>query len=184
MNTETKNQTVESLCELMAKAYHLALSLAYSTTAPGGTYFDPREDLPEGELTDKVFCWVDGLMAKHYDNVSSGHCSLAATIAFDVAEWEKEVESDIALFTEALTRFPACRELTFDEMKARGYRGSGAGYTPEQDRLYYLDRARKGLAEALAEKAKGYEAEYKRNESIRWHEKEIAELESKAPKVT
>lgn len=172
-----------SLESLMSEAYHLSLSLAYATIAPGGSYFDPRE-LPETPVADKVWSWADGLMARHYEKRATGQCSLAALISFDLAEWEAEVVADIAAFRILLEEVGEPVQLTCEDLAARGYRGSGAGYTPEQDRLYYLDRARKGLVEAHAESEDGFDNLHHKQESIRWHLAEIAKLESEAPTST
>lgn len=176
-------EACRSLESLMSEAYHLSLSLAYATIAPGGSYFDPRE-LPETPVCDKVWSWADDLMARCYEKHATGHCSLSALISFDLAEWEAEVIADIAAFKALLAEVGEPVQLTCADLAARDYRGSGAGYTPEQDRLYYLDRARKGLVEAHAEPEDTYDNWHHKRESIRYYTAEIAKLESEAPAST
>lgn len=169
-----------SLAGLMACAFSLALELAFSTRAPDGSYMDTRDDLPDGDLADKVWCWADGLMSKYYEKHTSGRCSLSALISFDVAEFEKEVRADLAAFRNELRHVTPCRAMTFDEMKARGYRGSWAGYTEEEDRIFYLKRDREGLAIAMAQPETSYDDMERKRAGVAYFTSAIAKAGGRA----
>ncbi len=163
--TQPDPETVPSLCDLMGEAFHLSCRLAYGTIAPGGTYFNVREGV---DLPDKVWTWVDGLMHKHYEKHATGRCSWAAMAAFSVEDFEAEVCADIAEFRTLLATLGEPKQLTCADMAAMGYRGSGAGYTPEDDRIYYLERAREQLATLEAEgESADYDREWNRLREIR-----------------
>ncbi len=172
-------QTVPSLAELMGEAYHLSLSLCYATIAPGGHYFDARED---ARVPDSAWSWADGLVHKFYEKRASGECSLQAMIDFDVAAFEAEVIADIATFRALLSILGEPRRLTEQDMRERGYRGSEAGYTPEEDRLFYLEQARAGLAEAQAREipSDDDDAWYKQRSDVQAYSRMIAEHEADA----
>lgn len=115
-----------SLQELMSEAYHLSLSLAYCTLTPDGHYFDVREDARISEAdSDTIFSWADGLMHKHYENRSTGHCSLASMMSFDVAAWEEEVTQNIAMMGRLLLLVGEPRRITGAELRDRGYEYKG-----------------------------------------------------------
>ena len=114
---------VPSLHDLMCEAYKLACDLGYSELAPGGYYFTARE-LPVDERTsDMIWAWVDGLTQKYYENMSTGHCSLQATIDFDPGEFEEDVERDIRKMKKLLVEVGSPVMLTSEEMLRRGYKG-------------------------------------------------------------
>ncbi len=185
---ETSTETVPSLQNLMGEAYHLALQVGYGEITEDGHYWTWREDkrISDADMDD-VSAWADGLVGKHYENLSSGHCSIQAMIDFDVAAFEASVVADIARFKSILERVGPPRRLTKQDLKERGYRGSGAGYTPEEDRLYYLAEAVKHLAEAEARTVRKGEFEYddtwRKNDDIRSYKRMIAEYEAQAPKA-
>lgn len=78
-------------------------------------------------MEDTVSSWADGQMHKHAEDRMTGHCSLAATIAFDLVQWETQVIADIATMKACLASIGEGKRLTFAEMRKRGYRGAWAG---------------------------------------------------------
>ncbi len=121
---------MKSLSQLMAQAFNLSLTVGYSELSPDGHYFTWREDatIPETDW-DTISGWADGLMHKFYENRASGHCSLQATIDFDVGAFEEEVKRDIAMMAAHLARVGKPVKLTHAEMRRRGYLGAWAGMT-------------------------------------------------------
>lgn len=98
--------TVEkSLMELMDEAFRLSLRVAYETITTDGHYYDARKEFHTSAANeDAVWGWCDGLMHKYYNKVSSGQCSVWATIDFDVAAFEESVKKDIAMMSELLVK--------------------------------------------------------------------------------
>lgn len=176
-NTEEK-----SFQEKLNEAYRLACSLAYKTILEDGHYFDVREDFPLGGNADKIFCYVDGLEHKFYENVSNGRCSLQATIDFDVAEHEKRIETDIEEFRRLILIYGEPRVLSKENLRARGYRGEMAGYTKEEDRDYYIAEWEKDLVKYREElkTAKGYDQRYYIENNTNHCEKRLKKLKEKA----
>jgi hypothetical protein len=118
----------ESLDELMTRAFHLAMDVAYSELAPGGHWIAARQEaLGTEDETDMVWSWADGHQHKHLHDRTSGRCSLQAMIDFDIGRFEEQVRRDIVTLTQLLARFGAPKPLDFSEMKRRGYRGEWAG---------------------------------------------------------
>lgn len=120
---------MRSLNDLMEKAFMLSLQLSYETVAPNGSFLDTRQQWGSASENDQnmVFGWADGLVHKYYNNVLDGRCSLSAIINFDFEKFEARVAKDVVRMTELLTQLPAPRKLTFEEMRAQGYKGSWAG---------------------------------------------------------
>lgn len=124
---ETEAAEEASLCQLMHDTYQVALKIAYSTTDPNRCFFDLRDEseyaglLPFTTQQDDLWSWVDGLMHKYYHGRAEGRCSLAATISFDVAEFEAQVRRDLELYQSVYQRLTPCRRMTVEEMRARGY---------------------------------------------------------------
>jgi hypothetical protein len=121
---------MKSLQELMQEAFNLSLDCAYGTLAPTGNYMHVRELPVSKETNDMIFAWCDGLMHGYYERTSSGRCSLQATIDFDVAKFEANVERDIATMEGLLATYGMPRRMTFEEMQIEGYRGRWAGQFP------------------------------------------------------
>lgn len=114
----------KSLAELMQRAIHLSLQIAYETITPHNTYFDVRTDLQTTEQNESIIWgWADGLVHRQYQNISSGRCSLQTTIDFDVAKFEDSVKRDIEMMESLSKRLGPPRQLTCEEMTARGYKG-------------------------------------------------------------
>lgn len=189
MKTILENDEVcDSLSDLMDEAFNLSMDLSYETLTPDGNYFDPTKN----DLPDRVWTWCDGLMYKYYQSVSTGHCSPSAMANFDIKKFEDEVIADISAFKILLAKYGKPRRLTYGEMKARGYRGKGAGYTPKEDAEFYLEFAQKNLLkaqtelkrlEALPKKKRSYDAEYNENDNIRTYERQIREESEKLAKL-
>lgn len=176
-NTEEK-----SFQELLNEAYRLACSLAYETILEDQTYFDVREDFPLGGDSDKIFSYVDGLEHKFLENRMSGHCSLQATIDFDIAEHEKRIDADIEEFRKLILIYGEPRLLSKENLRARGYRGEMAGYSKEEDRDYYIAEWEKDLKKVQEELkvAKNYDERYFIENNIVYCKKRLAELKEKA----
>jgi len=177
-------ETIEkSLEELMNEAYNLALKLAYSSITETGHYFDVREEFPLGGDSDKIFSWVDGLEHKFYHNRMIGHCSLQATIDFNVESYEKSVIADIEEFTRLIKIYGEPRVLSKENLRARGYRGEWAGYTKEEDREFSIKQAKECLEEARKElnAAKGYSQTYFAQQNVDYCEKRLNEILNKTP---
>jgi hypothetical protein len=68
-----------------------------------------------------VWGWVDGLVQRYAMKRIEGRCSLAASLEFDVAEFEASVDKDIAWFEKVLARVGKPVRLTVQEMRKRGY---------------------------------------------------------------
>ena len=168
----------KSMQELLNEAYRLACSLAFKTILEDGHYFDVREDFPLGGDLDRIFSYVDGLEHKSAKNIIEGRCSLQATIDFDVAEYEKRIEADIEEFKRLILIYGEPRVLSKNELKNSGYRGEMAGYTKEEDRLYYIAEWGKDLIKYRAEllNAKDYDQKYYLENNIRHCEKRLKEL--------
>ncbi len=128
MTTVKYDEMVESLAELMSKAFHLSMDLSHSEMAPGGYWFTPRQEaIGTEDETDMVWSWADGHKHKLLQTRTSGRCSLAAMIDFDIAKFEEKVKQDIETMTRLLEKWGKPKQLDFEEMKRRGYRGSWAG---------------------------------------------------------
>lgn len=123
----TDKQICNSLCDLMEEAYQLSLKVGHSELAPDGSYFTWRELPTNEENNDMVSAWADGLTHKYYQDRVNGHCSLQTTIDFDVGDFESKVKMNIECMKAILARVGPPRQLTFEEMRARGYRGSWIG---------------------------------------------------------
>ena len=119
--------TCPSLSDLMTEAYNLSLVLGFGEIAPDGSLLTWRSLPTSSENEDMISAWADGLCHKYYQNVSTGHCSPQQTINFDLEKWEEQVKMEIEIMKEILARVGPGRKLTFEEMKARGYRGAWAG---------------------------------------------------------
>jgi hypothetical protein len=117
----------ESLSDLMERAFNLSLDLTYKDMSPDGHYLTPRELPTSSENESTVSCWADGLVHKYYQDRASGHCSLQASIDFDLAKFEASVVRDIDMMTKLLAEVGKPVKLDFAEMQRRGYRGAWAG---------------------------------------------------------
>ena len=114
----------KSLSDLMNEAFDLSLDLMYETVAPNGHFFDPRKGhWGTADEEDKVCSWADGLMHKYYQNMATGHCSIAAMARFDVGKFEDEVVADIEMMKRLLARCGPPRQMTVAELVQRGYKG-------------------------------------------------------------
>jgi hypothetical protein len=112
----------KSLADLMEEALSLSWKLSYSTIAPDGTYFDPREDstISDNDWTI-ISGWADGLMHKYQQNCMAGHCSLNEMINFDLEKFESEVIRDIENMKVLLARVGEPKRLTREDLIKRGY---------------------------------------------------------------
>lgn len=189
---KTAETAEKSLCDLMEHAFRLSLRIVYSTIAPKGDYLNAR-DL-NGQVSEKtqtmIYAWADGLIHKYYDNMASGHCSFQAMIDFDVGHFEESVKGDIQIMEEILAKIGAPKKLTQAEYRARGYRGEEAGYTAEEERVYWLEYYQKetaklesevaGIKNKLARKEidfdQYYDVIYGSNSAIADYKKEIEKL--------
>lgn len=130
MTAANYDEMVESLADLMNKAFHLSMDLTHSEIAPGGIWFTPRQEaIGTPEEDDMIWGWADGLIHKFFQSRASGRCSLQAMIDFDVAKFEKKVKDNVTTMERLLEKWGKPKELDFAEMKRRGYRGSWAGET-------------------------------------------------------
>ena len=172
---DLENKSVE---ELLNKAYHLSLKLAYETVTWKGNYFDVRENFKHGGDVDKIFSYCDGLQHKYYDKVTSGRCSIQTTIDFDIEKFEENLIIDIKEFEKLLLIYGEPRILSKECLRERGYRGEMAGYTKEEefeyDVKYWNDLLNKSLGEL--ELAKGYNEKYHIGNAINSCKKRLKEL--------
>ena len=140
----TEPELVDSLSDLMHEAFCLSMDCAHSELSPpskcseGGHYFTSR-NIGNAAEDDMIFGWCDGLMHKYYQNMSTGHCSIAAMAAFDIEKFEQSVTDDIATMKRLLKIHGLPVRLDHAEMRRRGYTGSWAGLPdtemkPLQDR--------------------------------------------------
>ena len=105
-------EQVASLEELMGEAFHLSMMCAYATTQDGYYHNVRPEGVLSEEEVDLVFAWADGLVQKYAENRMTGHCSLQATIDFDVEKFEERVVRDIEKLKAILARVGPPTELT------------------------------------------------------------------------
>ena len=121
---ETADIEVKSLAEKFDEIHHAAFHLAYITISPSGHFFDAREEWGDAtpEDIDNIWAYADGLMYQAYERVTTGHCSLKASIEFDIEEYENGLDKDLARFNELLEVLPKIRKLTVEEMRERGYK--------------------------------------------------------------
>jgi predicted metal-dependent hydrolase len=111
------DQQEKSLKDKMSEATHLSLQIVYATITPDGTYLETKDiDLP-----DKVWAWADGLTYKYYETRTSGKTSMANIMNFDIEQFEKEIDRDIAEFKLLLKKVGIPKKLTKEEMIAKGY---------------------------------------------------------------
>ena len=98
--------TVEkSLMELMDEAFRLSLQVAYETITADGHYYDARKEFHTSAANeDTIWGWCDGLMHGAYQRITTGQCSLRATIDFDVAAFEELVKKDVTMMAELLVK--------------------------------------------------------------------------------
>jgi hypothetical protein len=113
--------TVPSLSDLMHEAFYLSMDCGHSELSHNKTYFTPREKGLTDEESDLIFGWADGLTHAYYEKISSGQCSLQASIDFDVAKFEERVVKDIATMKAILNRVGKPVVLTKEDMRGRGY---------------------------------------------------------------
>jgi len=87
-----------SLSDKMAKAFDLSIELWKLDESK------EYKALRQGEEVDFVYGWADGLCHKYYQKMTPGHCSLQATIDFDVGVFEESVDRDIERMEKILAR--------------------------------------------------------------------------------
>jgi hypothetical protein len=113
---------MKSLADLMDEALSLSWKLSYSTIAPDGTYFDPRDDSTiSKDDWSMISGWADGLTHKYLDKCTTGHCSLNQMISFDIEKFENEVIRDIEKMKILLARVGEPKQLTREDLVGRGY---------------------------------------------------------------
>jgi hypothetical protein len=87
-----------SLADKMGKAFDLSLALWRLDEARG------YDVLKRDEEADLVYGWADGLVHKHYQDMSTGRCSLLAMVKFDIEKFEESVDRDIEKMNKMLVR--------------------------------------------------------------------------------
>ena len=179
-----------SLEEKMGEAFSRSLLLAYATIAPGGTFFNSRDFNFGPAYDDLISGWCDGLVHKYYNRITTGQCSLNAQINFDLAKFEQEVDEAIQTFSALISIFGYPKQLTTEDMRQMGYRGSWAGYTKEEDERFYFERDQKDLAEVkqqledhkkLPKNKQNHDMIYHLERDIRHYQSKIQEYTSKVP---
>lgn len=173
----------KSLKDLMDKAFSLSLDLAHSELAPDGHYFTPRNLPISQEKNDLIFGWADGLVHNYYERICSGRTSIQAQVDFDIEKFEETINKDIKQMEDLLVIYGKPIKITFDEMKKRGYRGSWAGYTKDEDRLFHLSESKKNLEiqKNLLSKTKDWNEIQGINDNILYYELDIKRLEKQNP---
>lgn len=91
--SESSSSCPESLQEKMCRAWRMAMTL-------------DLEPLPP-PLEEHVSAWQDGLWHKYLAERLAGRCSLADSLAFDLAEFETTIDDQLRQLEHAVRHFPA-----------------------------------------------------------------------------